>query len=225
MHISYQKVIFWLRNNFKILMMIEVLCLFSAVIYLNFAPRIYEASFSLRLPKVPSTISVDSPITRLQLLVSPQEFIRPTQNPMAYSSQFILDCMGEDTNANRKKFINALQLGVQQQGDVIAFNLRLEGRERVVKCANLMLEKTFNNLVQMQENYLQSFNQNKGPELLNSLEKQGKQSEIKKPEVEQAIRISDSYVKPEISRVLTGSILLGFFLTVFASVMRARYRA
>lgn len=206
-------------------MIIEVLCIISAAIYLHFAPRIYEATFSLRLPKVPLLASSPLQPPQLQLLVSPQEFIRPTQNPMSYPSQLIVDCMGEDTNANRKKLINALQLGVQQQGDVIVFNLRLKGRERVFNCASLMLEYAYKNLVQMQDNYIRSFNQNMTPEVARSLEKQTNLDGFKKPEVEQAIRLSDSYVKPDITKTFVGSLLFGIFLTVFAFVMRMRYRA
>ena len=69
----------------------------------------------------------------MRLMISPQEFIRPAQDPMSYPEAFIKDCMGEDTNSNRKKLINALQLGVKQQGDVIN---ALRMREKILSFAS-----------------------------------------------------------------------------------------
>ena len=112
MNISYQAVIEWFRSNLKSLVIFEVICLVVAVAYFLFAPRVYEASFSIGLPKVSVQPETNPP--KLRLLISPQEFIRPTQDPMAYSADFVKGCMGEDSNANRKKMINGLQLGVKR---------------------------------------------------------------------------------------------------------------
>ena len=133
MNISYHQVTGWLRSNLKTLLVLEIICFLLAGGYFLLAPRIYEANFSISLPKVPAPPSNNPQAQKLKLLISPQEFIRPTQDPMAYTPEFIAQCMGEDTNANRKKLISALQLGVKQQGDVIAFTLRLEGKEPLSK--------------------------------------------------------------------------------------------
>ena len=103
MNISYQEVMGWFRSNFKILVILELACLLLAIIYFILSPRIYEANFSIVLPKVPAAISKDSNAPKMRLLISPQEFIRPAQDPMGYPEAFIQECMGEDTNANRKK--------------------------------------------------------------------------------------------------------------------------
>jgi len=216
MIISYQEVTHWFRNNFKVLVIMEVLCLLVAGGYFLLAPRIYEANFSIGLPKVPVTSNQPNG-PNMRLMISPQEFIRPTQDPMAYSEEFVKNCMGQDTNANRKKMINALQLGVQKQGDVIAFTLRLEGGERSAACANLFLTKVLDDLSIAQENYL------KTP--LAGSAAQANPSNIVKPALIQTVRMSDSYIKPDLIRIFTTAILAGAFLTVFLSVMRKRYRA
>jgi uncharacterized protein involved in exopolysaccharide biosynthesis len=133
---------------------------------------------------------------------------------MAYSAQFIEQCMGQDTDANRKKFINALQLGVKQQGDVIAFILRLEGDQKVLNCANVLMAKVLQDLSLAQENYLKSI----------TLAEPDKQN-VAPPTMVQVVRISDSYVKPDLIRLLTIGALAGIFLAIFISVLRKKYRA
>lgn len=214
MNISYQEVIDWFKGNLKTLVILEVLCLLAAAAYFLTAPRIYEANFSIGLPKVPAAVSTNPNASKMRLLMSPQEFIRPTQDPMAYPDDFIKNCMGEDTNVNRKKLINSLQLGVKQHGDVIAFTLRLEGDERSRSCANLLLTKVLNDLSVTQDNYLKSIVITT-PEIAN----------IVKPSLIQNIRMSDSYVKPDLIKIFTIAVLAGIILTVFFSVMRRRYSA
>jgi hypothetical protein len=216
MIIGYQEVTHWFKTNLKALLVMEALCLLVAGGYFLLTPRIYEAQFSIGLPKVP-VISNQSNGPNMRLMISPQEFIRPTQDPMAYSEEFVKNCMGQDTNANRKKMINALQLGVQKQGDVIAFTLRLEGGERSAACANLFLTKVLEDLSIAQENYL------KTPLAMSAA--QVSPENIVKPALIQAVRMSDSYIKPDFIKIFTTAILAGAFLTVLLSVMRKRYRA
>lgn len=216
MIISYQEVTHWFRSNIKALVVIEMLCLVVAGAYFLMAPRIYEANFSIGLPKIP-VVSNQPNGPNMRLMISPQEFIRPTQDPMAYSEEFVKNCMGQDTNANRKKMINALQLGVQKQGDVIAFTLRLEGGERSAACANLFLTKVLEDLSIAQVNYLKT--------TLAASAAQANPENIVKPALIQAVRMSDSYIKPEFIKTFTTAMLAGALLTVFLSVMRKRYRA
>jgi capsular polysaccharide biosynthesis protein len=214
MNISYQAVIDWFRSNFKLLILLEAVCIMTAAVYFLLAPHIYEASFAISLPKVLASpgANVNQPMHRL--LMSPQEFIRPTQNPMAYSDEFIKNCMGQDSNENRKKLINALQLGVKQQGDVIAFTLRLEGSERSANCANLMLTRSFEDLTVNQDRYLQA-----NPSIAND------PMNFIRPALVQSIRISDSYIKPDLSRLLSMAIIAGIFLSIAISILRKQYRA
>jgi hypothetical protein len=212
MNISYRAVCEWFKGNLKLLMILEIACVLAAGIYFLMAPRIYEANFSISLPKVSVTPETIPP--KLRLMISPQEFIRPTQDPMAYSEEFVKACMGEDSNVNRKKMINGLQLGVKQQGDVIAFTLRLEGAERPAKCAALMMQRAFDDLTRSQDLYLQT----RTPGAIDP-------ATYARPALVQSIRMSDSYVKPDLYRILTTAILAGIFLTVFISLMRKKYRA
>jgi capsular polysaccharide biosynthesis protein len=122
--------------------------------------------------------------------------------------------MGQDTNENRKKFINALQLGVKQQGDVIAFTLRLEGAERSANCANLLLLRSYEYLTVNLDRYLQA----NPSAVIDS-------SSFIKPAVVQSIRMSDSYIKPDLSRLISIAFLAGIFLSIFISILRKKYRA
>ena len=211
MNISYQNVMGWVKKNIKLFLMLEIACLSSAAIYYSVAPRIYEANFSISLPRVSATEGGNPQAPKLKLMISPQEFIRPAQDPMGYPASFMNDCMGQDTNVNRKRFINSLQLGVKQNGDVIAFTLRLEGEERTANCAKLLLSKVLNDLVLAQEGYLKSAGLNFSPE------------NYQKPSMIQAVRMSDSFVKPDLTKLLIGASLSGIFLTILISILRKRY--
>jgi capsular polysaccharide biosynthesis protein len=213
MTISYRNVIIWLEKNFKLLVFLEVTCLLAAGTYFMIAPRIYEATFAISLPKVASLGQDNSGLPKLRLMISPQEFIRPTQDPMGYSEEFVKNCMGEDTNANRKEFIKALQLGVKQQGDVIAFTLRLAGADRATQCANLLLGRVLLGLVTTQDKYLESAGISKN-DLINYV----------KPAEVQSIRISDSYIKPNLGRTLGMAFIFAILLTLFISFMKFKYR-
>jgi len=204
----------WLKSNFKILLILEIACLLIAAVYFVLSPRIYEANFSIVLPKVATAVSSDPKAPKMRLLISPQDFMRPAQDPMTYPEAFIKECMGEDTNANRKKLINALQLGVKQQGDVIAFTLRLEGNQRTSTCANLWLIKVLNDLTITQENYLKAAGLDPASTI-----------NVAKPSLLQHIRMSDSYVKPDLYKLMTSAVLAGIFLSFFVSIMRKRYSA
>jgi len=212
MNISYRAVCEWFKGNLKLLVILEIACLLAAGIYFLMAPRIYEANFSISLPKVSVTPETNPP--KLRLMISPQEFIRPTQDPMAYSEEFVKACMGADSNANRKKMINGLQLGVKQQGDVIAFTLRLEGSERPAQCAGLMMQRAFDDLTASQDLYLKT-------RASGAIDP----ATYVRPALVQSVRMSDSYVKPDLYRILTSGFLAGIFLTVFISLMRKKYRA
>ena len=214
MNISYPAVMDWFRSNFKLLILLEAVCIMTAGVYFLLAPRIYEANFAISLPKVLASPGANTNQPKHRLLMSPQEFIRPTQDPMAYSDEFIKNCMGQDSNENRKKLINALQLGVKQQGDVIAFTLRLEGSERSANCANLMLTRSFDDLTVNQDRYLQA-----NPSIAND------PTNFIKPALVQSIRISDSYIKPDLGRLLSTAIIAGIFLSIFISILRKQYRA
>jgi hypothetical protein len=193
---------------------LEAVCITTAALYFLLAPRIYETNFAISLPKVLASPSANANQPMHRLLMSPQEFIRPTQDPMAYSDEFIKNCMGQDSNVNRKKLINALQLGVKQQGDVIAFTLRLEGSERSANCANLMLLRSFDYLTVNQDRYLEA-NPSTANDPMNFI----------RPAVVQSIRVSDSYIKPDLGRLLSMAIIAGIFLSIAISILRKQYRA
>lgn len=214
MFISYQNVINWIKTNLRLLLLLEACSILMACLYFMIAPRIYEASFSVGLPKVPLSQAEGAGVPKMRLLISPQEFIRPTQNPMSYSGEFIKNCMGEDTNANRKDFINALQLGVKQQGDVIAFTLRLKGSDQVIQCANSLLTNVLIELVNTQDKYLRSAN----------IALEEKHLYVRPSEV-LSVRVSDSYVKPNLRRLLLMALVVAIFLTIFISLMKQKYRA
>ena len=214
MNLSYHLVMSWIKQHWKALFISECLCLVLVGVYLAFAPRVYEADFSIRLPKMQTANPADPAKLEWRLMLSGLEFMRGMQNPLTYSNQFIQECMGEDSNANRKKFINSTQLGLLNHADVIHFSIRLEGRENVIRCANLLEKRVLEDLNGVYEAQILK-NQNAIKDL-------GALSE--KARLTDSLRVSDSFIKPQINKSIYAALITGFFLAVFGVSLRKKYR-
>lgn len=214
MKISYSSVITWLSRNWRVLAVCEILCLIIASTYLALAPRIYEANFSVRLPKMQLASSVDPSRLEWKLMLSGLEYMRGIQNPMTFSNVFIRECMGEDSNANRRKFINSTQIGLFNNADVLNFSLRIEGRENVIRCATLLQARVLDDLNGAYDIQVLKDKNSLNPVLA-----------YEKPIVLAAIRESDSYIQPRITKVISAALITGIFLALFATSLRAKYRA
>jgi hypothetical protein len=123
--------------------------------------------------------------------------------------------MGEDSNANRKKMINATQFGLLSHGDVIHFSIKVEGRENVIRCANLLQAWVLDDLsgvyeAQVKKNAQQTFSVAIAYE---------------KAVPADSMRISDSFIKPQIDKSFYVALIAGFFLAIFVVSLRAKYRA
>ena len=214
MKISYPLVIAWLTRNWKVLVVSEVICLLLASIYLALAPRVYEANFSVRLPKMQVTSPMDPARLEWKLMLSGLEYMRGMQNPMTFSTDLIHKCMGEDSNTNRRKFINSTQISLLSNADVLNFSLRIEGRENVIRCSNLL-----------QARVLDDLNGAYDIQLLKDKSSLSSAIAYEKPSLSAAIRESDTYIQPQISKILYAAMIIGIFLAIFTTSLRAKYRA
>jgi hypothetical protein len=214
MKISYPLVIAWLKRNWKVLVASEVICLVLASIYLALAPRIYEANFSVRLPKMQVASAADPTKLDWKLMLSGLEFMRGMQNPMTFSNAFIQECMGEDSNENRRKFVNATRISLLNHSDVLHFSLRVEGRENAIRCAKLLEVRVLDDL-----NGVYEIQQQK------NLESSNKTGSNEKASISDSLRISDNYIQPQIGKIIYAAMIIGAFLAIFAASLRAKYRA
>jgi hypothetical protein len=214
MKISYRSVTYWLGQNWRVLVASELLCLVLASIYVGFTPRIYEAEFSVRLPKMQIASPADSSKLEWKLMLSGLEFMRGMQNPLTFSNKFIQECLGEDSNANRKRFINSTQIRLLNHADVIHFSLRIEGRENVIRCANLLQARVLEDL-----NGVYEAQTLKNKENVNTVIASEKASPT------DSLRISDSYIQPQVAKVIYAALLIGIFMAIFAVSLKAKYRA
>jgi len=214
MKISYHSVTSSLGQNWKVLVASELLCLLLASIYVGFAPRIYEAEFSVRLPKMQMASPSDSSKLEWKLMLSGLEFMRGMQNPLTFSNEFIQECLGEDSNANRKRFINSTQIRLLNHADVIHFSLRIEGRENVIRCANLLQIRVLDDLNGVYEAQAQKNKDNLRTVIA-----------YEKASPTDSLRISDSYIQPQVSKVIYAALIIGIFMAIFAISLRVKYRA
>lgn len=215
MNLSYHLVVSWINRNWQTLLISECLCLLLAGIYLALSPRIYEANFAVRLPKM-QIVKVNDPAKlEWKLMLSGLDFMRGMQNPLTYSNAFIQECMGEDSNSNRKKFINSMQLGLLNHADMIQFSLRIEGRENVIRCANLLQKRVLDDLSGIYEAQV----------LKNLATSPNSGISFEKASPTDSLRVSDSFIKPQIEKLLYLALIAGFFLAMFAVKLKVKYRA
>ena len=227
MRISYAVIIGWLTKNYKVLILSELLCFLCAGIYLLSAPRIYEVNFAISIPKVLKLTGPNSKETYLGVIFLGRDYIRSMQSPLAYPTELVAQCMGEDTNQNRKLLVNANEMSLAGQSDIIRFSLRLPGQDITRQCALLIQELTLSNLNRALEKLRQevpALNQDVMP----LPDSQGLVAQTK-PFIESAIvtplRMSDSYVKPQRLKICYAAFFAGIFLALGFVGLRGQYRA
>lgn len=215
MNISYRSSINWLKQNWKVLVLAEIACLLLAGVYFSTAPKIYEANFAMRVPKVQKPLPADPTKSQWQLLISGLDYMRGMQNPVGYSPEFIKSCYGDDSNAKRKEFINTSQMGLLNNGDTVQFSLRQEGKDQVMHCAHMLLAVVTSDLNGIFNRRMSEINAaGVNPAII-----------FEPPMMVQPIRVSDSYIRPKLEKVLLTAILAGFFLAIFGLSLRNKYRA
>jgi hypothetical protein len=219
MKLNYLNIRVFLRQHFRWMLVAELLCLAAGGIYLALAPRIYEANLAVMVPKTQKIISSSPLKLEWANLISSLDYMRSLQNPLRYPDQFMIDCMGADTNANRKQWINSIQPTLLSNGDVIQFSIRLEGKREANHCANLLQNLLITDLLGIYDSQTQKAAAN----LLSNPALPVLQFE--KPAVFYSIRISDNYVQPNVYKVMLFSALVGIFFGIFGPILRDKYRA
>lgn len=214
MNLSYHLVVSWIKQHWKAVVISECFCLALVGAYLAITPRIYEADFSVRLPKMQVANVNDPSKLEWKLMLSGLEFMRGMQNPLTFSNAFIQECMGEDSNANRKKFVNSTQLSLLNHADVIHFSIRIEGRENVIRCANLLEKRVLDDLSGVYESQLLKNQTSSNTGIL-----------FEKARPTDSLRVSDSFIKPQIEKSIYAALIAGLFLAIFAVSLKAKYRA
>jgi len=219
MNISYRDITSWFSSNWKMLILIELVCVLATTVYLVLTPRIYEADFSIQMPKVQKISTTNGAKNEWTMMISGLDYMRGWQNPLRFPNEFIVNCMGSDTNQNRKKFVNANQMRLQNHGDVIQFSLKLEGLETTNRCANLLLYLVWNDINQTFDNEVRRESEApNNPSLFAAIN-------YEKPGLVDLIRMSDSFIKPEITKNIFLAIILGLFIAIFAARLKVKYRA
>ena len=214
MKISYRSITLWWHRFWKIVIGVEIICLFSAVIYIAISPKIYEADFTIRLPKIQKL----SPKIEWTLPISGLDFMRLVQNPLIFPGELIANCMGEDTNFNRKKFTNSTRISLANNADAIRFTLRIGGKEQALLCANLLQNMVISDLDGILEKAIIALKLNTNPMLVDSIVSE-------RPALLMSIRLSDNYIKPDPLKTIIFAFILGLLFTAFGSILKEKYSA
>ena len=213
MRIDYLRFLNYILINIKTYIIFELVFLGISLSYFIATPKIYESYFELTATKIFNNKGYWQSIT------PGIDIKRGLQNPSEFSTYLISECMGEDSNSNRKLLVNALRIELIQGGERIGIALRLNGKDKTKKCANLILNTSITNLNETLNVVVNSLLINddiqKTPELNVNF--------IQKAAIAIPVRMSDSYVKPDLLKLLLLGVVTGLFAAFFYIQLKAKY--
>jgi len=212
MKISYQMICnYWVENR-KILIFWQIAFLLLGSIYLAVTPKTYEAYFEVRTAK----ILVND---RWEALKWARYARRDLMSPQWFSADLVKVCMGEDGNAIRRSLVNSIQVNIiDDSGGLMGIAVRLAGIDSPKKCANLLAET----MVKASNASLVKRLADDGYIAANATK--GKINQFEKPAVTFPVQMSDSYLRPQVDKVLLAGFIMGLMFAFASVVLKGRYR-
>jgi len=199
---SYRSLAFFGMSGFVI----------GGLIYLA-SPKIYEATFTLKLPSV----NAISPLGEIE-----KHIIRPVPTaldvkktllqPTNLSKDAVLICGFEDTNEGRKKFVNSISSNIVNYDSGLQVTVRLPGTDLVNLCAKRLSGELLDFSNKEKDRYVDYANRSssiKNSMLVNE------NAQLTAP-----IRISDGVVYPRLIHLLLGCLILGLLLSCLINWVR-----
>ena len=187
----------------------------GAIYYVS--PRIYEASLMIKMPSS-NGITAQGIVEKNIIKTVPtaldvkKHLLRPEDFPLTV----LQGCGLTDSNADRKRLVNAIVANEVNYGLSLQVVIRLPSRELVNNCALLIAEEVISYSNFQKDNYLRYvFGVNptvSGEYIVNENALQSS-----------PIRVSDQHVSPRFWHLLIGCLLLGLLLNCFLDWLRFQY--
>ena len=131
---------------------------FGSVIYIFYAPKIYEVTTFLNLPYSNVTIE-NNTIQKNSIFIYPypNDVQKIFSNPLNINNEMLAACSMDSTNENRKKLVNSIYITSLDKNDLsILLRVRLEGRQQSILCAQGLIEILARDLNNVKDRYIQT---------------------------------------------------------------------
>lgn len=205
--LDLKQILEFLRSRFVLLMVSGFIGAIFALTFNVMSPKIYEAYFEFQLPRV--LLSSDSQGSKSPHWVTIPAGVdarRIVMSPIKISPDVVKACGYVDTNENRKKLINQIQINtLNSSGTEMFVYVRLEGKEETKKCAEAILVNQIANSDAELAKYIKS---------IDSVNQEMKIIE-KFAATPGIIKISSGYVYPRIYLNYVAYISIAIFIGLF----------
>ena len=197
----------YLQINLKLIGISAILGLSISLIYCLVTPKLYEASFTLRLgridPRPGHVITNENLAKEIPFILDAQ---RAFGSPAYPSPKLLNSCGMESTNESIKKLISETQVMRSPDNRELFIRLRVPGRDNARSCAQAIVEDSLKAYRARKAQILDELlAENPGENIQNFV--------ILDPSLNGVMSISDSYVYPSFLRIILGSMVfsvLGF---------------
>lgn len=177
------------------------------------SPKIYEATFTLKLPSVNAISSLGEIQKHIIRPVPTALDVKKTLlQPANLSNDVVMICGFEDTNEGRKKLVNSISSNIVNYDSGLQVIIRLPGADVVNLCANRLSGELLNFSNNEKDRYVDYANRSS---LIKNSMLVNENAQLTAP-----IRISDGVVYPRLNRLLLGCLILGLLLSCLIDWVR-----
>ena len=211
--VSFALLINYFKNSYKIFLICGLIGLsIGGVAYLN-KPKLYEASFILKLPSA-NGVSPFGEVQRhiIKPVPTALDLKKTLLQPANISSDLLKICGFGDTNDDRKKMVNSITSNVVNYDTGLQVVIRLPGVGLTKQCATGLSEELMLFSNKEKDRYVNYANKT------SSLNNRMLVDESAR--LESTIRISDQVVYPRLDHFLMGSFILGLLFWGFVDWAR-----
>lgn len=202
--VTFSHLIQALRQNYRTLVLFSALGLLLGVAYSLLAPKIYEGFVYIALPQT-NQVTGDGQVKDKIAVPSMLNARRILLNPGTITPGMLKACGMEDSNADRKKFVNSVYATDVDGGERnLLVRVRVPGKDLTQQCVDGVAQELLTVANAIKNNYVQHH---------------AEQSAVRLSSVDAMIyresRTSDHYVLPRPILMTIAGTLLGCLLGLF----------
>ena len=202
--LTFKQITQFLGQNWRHLAFFSVAGFLIGLSYCLLSPKIYEAFLFISLPQT-NQMSAEGVIKEKIAVPSTLNARRILLNPVTITPEMLKACGLKDTNADRKKFVNAVYATDVDGGERnLMLLVRIPGKERAEQCVNGIAAELLVLTNAIKNNYILHYDPKNQLVLVNEDAK-----------IYRAARVSDSYILPRPGLTILATTLLGFLAAIF----------
>jgi hypothetical protein len=206
----------YLQINFGLIIFAAFVGLSASLIYCLVTPKLYEASFTLRLARIDSlpgkSYTNENLGKEIPFILDAQ---RALGNPAYPSPKLLSSCGLSSTNESIKKLIAETRVMRSPDNRELFIQLRVPGRDNAANCAQAIVEMSLKAYEARKSQVLEEIlAQNPAAKIQNFA--------ILDPSLNGVVSTSDSYVYPSFLRIIIGGTIFSILGLLYLNWVRKK---